>query len=203
MSKITKLDKIVAQLKTWEWDFIIHFGINEIDNLKGKGSQYNWLRGDMIEDVISVQDDTLEFVGQNHKDFQWHRFNISLECKSLLKNSMYDSKGKLREIFKVKLCSLRSNRKITTKDVCDIILVVMKDGSFIIPKKAAILAAEQNDKQVDIVIESKYIIEISEHKNLTKVNQKIESDERVKRFKSMWIEEARKDFNRNFKTKKV
>lgn len=203
MSKINKIDKIVTQLKTWEWDFIIHFGINEVDNLKGKGSQYNWLRGDMIEDVISVQDDTLEFVGQNHKDFQWHRFNISLECKSLLKNSMYDSKGKLREIFKVKLCSLRSKRKITTKDVCDLILVVMKDGSFIIPKKAAILAAEQNDKQVDIVIESKYIIEISGHKNLTKVNQKIESDERVKRFKRLWIEEARKDFNRKFKTKQV
>lgn len=203
MKKISKLDKIITELKSWEWDFIIHFGMNEVDKLKGKGSQYNWLRGDMIEDVLATQDPTLEFVGKNHQDFYWRRFKISVEGKSLLKNSMYDSKGKLREIFKVKLCSLRSKRKITTKDVCDIILVVMKDGSFIIPKKAAMLAAEYNDKQVDIVIESKYIIEISGHKNLTKVNQKIESDERVKMFKRMWIEEARKDFYRKFKTKKV
>lgn len=200
MNTKSQLDeKIVYQLKSWEWDFIIHFGLNHIGKLKGKGSQYNWLRGDMVEDVIGTQDDTLEFVGENHKDFHWHLFDISLECKSLLNNSMYDRRGRLKDSYKVKLCSLRSKRPIKESEVCDIILVVMKDGSFIIPKEAAIKWASQKGQQVDIEIDSQHIIEISGAKNLSKTVQKIDSNERVKRFKKMWIDEARKDFYRKSK----
>lgn len=200
MNAKSQLDaKIVSQLKSWEWDFIIHFGLNHIGKLKGKGSQYNWLRGDMVEDVIGTQDDTLEFVGENHKDFHWHLFEISLECKSLLNNSMYDRRGRLKDSYKVKLCSLRSKRKLKESEVCDIILVVMKDGSFIIPKEAAIKWASQKGQQVDIEIDSQHIIEISGAKNLSKTVQKIDSNERVKRFKKMWIDEARKDFYRKSK----
>lgn len=192
--------KIIDRLRSWDWDFIIHFGLNHVGTLKGKGSQYNWLRGDMIEDVVSIQDHTLDFVGQNHKDFQWHRFGVSLECKSLCNNTMYDKKGALKETYKLKLCSLRSKRKLKPNEVCDIILVVMKDGAFIVPKKAALMSLVYRDKQVDIEIESKYIIEISGAKNLSKTVEKLDSDERVKKFKRLWVLEAKKDFDRKRKT---
>jgi len=62
--------KVVHIMKSWDWDFIIHFGLNHVGKLKGKGSQYNWLRGDLVEEVIGTQDPTLEFVGESYLHFK-------------------------------------------------------------------------------------------------------------------------------------
>jgi hypothetical protein len=192
--------KVIDHIKLWDWNFIIHYGLNHIGQLKGKGSQYNWLRGDLVEEVIASQDDTLEFVGEHHKDFEWHRYGITLECKSLLNNTMYDRRGKLKSNFKVKLCSLRSKRKIKVNEICDVILVVMKDGSFIIPKNLATHNIIQSGKQVDIIIASNHIIEISGPKNLTRIIQKIDINEKVRKFKRMLIDDARKEYDRLIKS---
>lgn len=199
MSTILEIrPEIILKLKSFDWDFIIDFALNHVSKIKG--NQYNFLRGGLIEDVIGDQDDQLRFVGENHKDFEWDRFNITVESKSLLNNTMYDSRGKLKHNFKVKLCSLRSTRKIKPDEICDIILVIMKDGSFIIPKQVAIHNTIQTDKQIDIVIGSNHIIEISGPKNLTKVTQKVDINEMVKSFQKMLIDKARQNFNRRNKT---
>jgi hypothetical protein len=190
---VKTLEQTVATLKSWDWDFIIHFGLNHVGKLKGKGSQYNWLRGDLVEEVVSVQDSTLVFVGEHHKDFDWPNYG-TLECKSLLNNSMYNRRGKLKDSFTIKLCSLRRKGKIRNTDVCDYILVVMKDGSFLIPKNVAIQNTIQIGKQVDIVISSNNIIEISGPKNLSNILQKVDINEKVRQFKRMLIEDARKEF---------
>jgi hypothetical protein len=191
---VKTLEQTVATLKSWDWDFIIHFGLNHVGKLKGKGSQYNWLRGDLVEEVVATQDSTLEFVGEHHKDFDWPNYG-TLECKSLLNNSMYDRRGKIKNNFTIKLCSLRRKGKLKANDVCDYILVVMKDGSFLIPKKIAIQNTIQTGKQVDIVVASNHIIEISGPKNLSKTLQKIDINEKVRKFKRLLIEDARKEFN--------
>lgn len=186
--------EVISKLKSFDWDFIIDFALNHVGKIKG--NQYNFLRGGLIEDVIGEQDDQLVFVGENHKDFRWDRFGISLESKSLLNNTMYDRRGKLKDNFSIKLCSLRSKRKIRPDEICDVILVIMKDGSFIIPKNIAIHNTVQKDKQIDIVVASNHIIEISGPKNLTAVTQKIDINEMVKNFQKMLIDDARKNFNR-------
>ena len=186
--------EVISKLKSFDWDFIIDFALNHVSKIKG--NQYNFLRGGLMEDVIGEQDDQLVFVGENHKDFRWDRFSVSLENKSLLNNTMHDRRGKLKDSFTVKLCSLRSKRKIKPDEICDIILVIMKDGSFIIPKHAAIHNTIQKDKQIDIVIGSNHIIEISGPKNLTKVTQKVDINEMVKSFQKMLIDKARQNFNR-------
>jgi len=196
MSTISKIsDEVISKLKSFDWDFIIDFALNHVSHIKG--NQYNFLRGGLIEDVIGEQDDQLRFVGENHKDFEWCRFNITVESKSLLNNTMYDSRGKLKHTFKVKLCSLRSKRKIKPDEICDIILVIMKDGSFIIPKNIAIHNTIQKGNQIDIVVASNHIIEISGPKNLTAVTQKVDINEMVKNFQKMLIANARKNFIRN------
>ena len=185
----------ILKLKSFDWDFIIDFALNHVSKIKG--NQYNFLRGGLIEDVIGEQDDQLRFVGENHKDFEWDRFQITVESKSLLNSTMYDRRGKLKDNFKVKLCSLRSKRKIKPNEICDIILVIMKDGSFIIPKNIAIHNTIQKGNQIDIVVGSNHIIEISGPKNLTKVTQKIDINEMVKNFQKMLIDNARRNFVRN------
>ena len=198
MSAIHQIDtEIISKLKSFDWDFIIDFSLNHVSKIKG--NQYNFLRGGLIEDVISEQDEQLEFVGENHKDFQWHRFNLSLECKSLLNNTMYNRRGKLKDNFTIKLCSLRSKRKIKTEEICDIILVIMKDGAFVIPKHVAVHNTIQKGNQIDIVIGSRHIVEISGPKNLSTVTQKIDINEMVKNFQKTLIDKARQNFNRRTK----
>jgi antitoxin component of MazEF toxin-antitoxin module len=70
----------------------------------------------------------------------------------------------------------------------------MKDGSFLIPKNVAIQNTIQIGKQVDIVISSNNIIEISGPKNLSNILQKVDINEKVRQFKRMLIEDARKEF---------
>lgn len=189
--------EVILKLKSFDWDFIIDFALNHVSKIKG--NQYNFLRGGLMEDVISEQDNQLIFVGENHKDFMWHRFGMSLECKSLLNNTMYDRRGKLKDNFTIKLCSLRSKRKIKPNEICDVVLVIMKDGSFIIPKHVAIHNTIQKGNQIDIVIGSKHIIEISGPKNLSMVTQKIDINEMVKNFQKTLIDKARQNFNRRTK----
>lgn len=188
-------DKIVTELKSWDWDFIIDFGINHVSNIKG--NQYNFWRGSLIETVISMQDDNLKFVGdqENHKDFNWERFGITVECKSLFNKSLYDQRGKLKSSLRFNLCSLRSNRKIKQDEICDLILVVMKDGSFIVPKHIAIHNVVQSTNKVDIVVASNHIIEISGPINLTKTIQKVDINEVVKNFQKTLINTAKQNFN--------
>jgi hypothetical protein len=188
-------EDIISHLKSWDWDFIIDFGLNHVNNIRG--NQYNFLRGSLIETVISQQDDKLTFVGdeQNHKDFNWDRFGVTIECKSLLNKSLYDQRGKLKDSLKFNLCGLRSNRKIKQNEICDFILVIMKDGSFIIPKSLAKHNTIQTGNKVDIVIASNHITEISGPKNLTKVIQKISINEMLKDFQNTVIKNARQNFN--------
>lgn len=192
------MQQAIDHIKTWDWDFIIDFGLNHVSNIKG--NQYNFLRGSLIEAVVSQQDDQLEFVGENHRDFRYNRFGLTLECKSILNSTMYDRRGKLKDSFTIKLCSLRAKRKIRADEICDLILVVMKDGAFIIPKNVAIHNTIQIGKQIDIVVASNHIVEISGPKNLTKVLQKVDINEVVKEFQLMLIDKARKNFNRRNKT---
>jgi hypothetical protein len=191
--------KVLAQLKSWDWPLIVHFGLNEVSKIKSKGNLANFLRGDFMEDIVSEQDDQLELVGQDHKDFEWHRFNLSLECKSLLSKNMYDRRGALKSNYTIKLCSLRSNNKIKPSQICDIILVIMKDGAFIIPKNIAVHNTIQTGKQVDIVVASNHIIQVSGPINLSKYNNTVNIDQEFYNWKKSLIKKVRSKFKKIYK----
>ena len=70
----------------------------------------------------------------------------------------------------------------------------MKDGAFIILKQIAFQNRIQNGKKVDIIVPSKYIIEISGRKSLSLVNQKVDINEMIRDFSKHTIELAKEDF---------
>jgi len=187
-------DHILNQLKSFNWDHIIDFGFNTVSHLKG--GQSNFWRGSMTERLISRQDSTLECVRLNHKDFEWHRFNVTLELKSQFNLSMYNKGGRLKPSYKINLCNLRSKRKIKTSEICDIILVLRKDGAFAISKKAAIHNTIQHGNQVDIIIGPDQIHEITGYKVLNKVNQETDINQLVDEFCDYIIDRSLQDFNK-------
>lgn len=193
MNNITPLDEnVVSQLKTWDWDFIIDFGYNTISHLRG--GQMNFLRGTLVEELISRQDTKLEIVRQDHKDFHWHRYDVSLELKSQFNMSMYNKGGRLKEEYKVNLCNMRSMRKIKPDQICDIVLVLRKDGAFIVPKNVATQNIVQKGSKVDIIVGSSQIIEISGLKSLSLVQQHADINETVLNFCNFLIDEAKSQY---------
>jgi hypothetical protein len=192
---------VISKLKSFDWDFIIDFGFNKVNHIKG--NQFNFWRGTLMEQVIATQDKQLDFVGgdEHHKDFKWNRFDITLELKSLLNKQMYTRRGALKPSYKINLTNLRSARNLTLNDVSDIILVIMSDGSFAIPKHIAFQNSVQKGNKVDVVISSKYIIEISGMKNSSPVNQTVDINDMIRDFSKHTIELAKQDFNSRKKTK--
>jgi hypothetical protein len=196
---MTSIDKItpevIKKLKSFDWDFIIDFGFNKVNHIKG--NQYNFWRGTLMEQVIATQDKQIMFVGgdEHHKDFNWERFGITLELKSLLNKQMYSRSGKLKSTLKLNLTNLRSQRNLTKSEICDIVLVITSDGSFAIPKEIAFQNQIQKGNKIDIEVSSKYIIEISGRKTFSPVNQKIDINDMIKDFSKHTIELAKQDFN--------
>ena len=186
--------EVILKLKSFDWDFIIDFGFNKVNHIKG--NQYNFWRGTLMEQVIATQDKQIIFVGgdEHHKDFNWVRFGITLELKSLLNKQMYTRRGALKSSLKLNLTNLRSVRDLTESEICDIILVIMQDGAFVIPKNIAFQNQIQKGNKIDIEVPSKYIIEISGRKNLSSVNQKIDINDMIRDFSRHTIESAKQDF---------
>lgn len=193
--------EIIAKLKSFDWDFIIDFGFNKVNHIKG--NQFNFWRGTLMEQVIAVQDKQITFVGgdEHHKDFNWERFGITLELKSLLKNQMYTRRGALKSSLKLNLTNLRSPRDLTESEICDIILVIMQDGAFVIPKQIAFQNQIQKGNKIDIDVPSKYVIEISGRKSLPPVNQTIDINDMIRDFSKHTIDLAKQDFNTRKKLK--
>lgn len=186
--------EVISKLKSFDWDFIIDFGYNKVNHITG--NQFNFWRGTLMEQVIATQDKQIKFVGgdENHKDFNWERFGITLELKSLLKKQMYTRRGALKPSLKLNLTNLRSPRALTESEICDIILVIMQDGAFAIPKHIAFQNQIQKGNKIDIEVPSKYLIEISGRKSLTSVNQKIDINDMIRDFSKHTIESAKQDF---------
>jgi hypothetical protein len=189
-----QLDKDVqAQLKSWDWDYIIDFGYNTVSHLRG--GQMNFLRGTLMEQLISRQDTQLECVREDHKDFEWHRFNLTVELKSQFNQSMYNKGGRLKDSYKVNLCNMRSLKKITKNQICDLVLVLRKDGAFVITRDIAFQNYRQIGKQVDIIVGPNQIIEISGYKSLSSVQQAFDINETVIKFCDTLIDDAKKHYD--------
>lgn len=165
-------EQIIAHLRAWDWNKILDFCNNIVSHIKGNQNMGN--RGSLVEKMLLRQDTQLEYVGQkeNHKDFRYHRFgNTTLEIKSLLSQKMYDTKGRLKSRFRVKLTALRSERELLPAEIADFVLVVMKDGSFLVSRPVAFQSARPNGKNYDMILMSSSITKISDRRNTSLVNQ--------------------------------
>lgn len=189
-----KIDKeILDAIKSFNWDFITDFGYNTISHLRG--GQMNFLRGTLMEQLMGKQDPLLECVREDHKDFIWHRYGITVELKSQFNQSMYNKGGRLKNEYKVNLCNMRSMKKITKQQICDLVLVLRKDGAFVITKDNAFQNIRQIGKQVDIICGYNDIIEVSGYKSLSSVQQAFDINETVLKFCDSLIDDAKKHYD--------
>ena len=155
---------IIDDLKAFDWQTIIEYG-NSLDDLNQ--GQWRFLKG-LVCELITEKfgNGNLVYVGQDHKDFDWPRHNISIsvELKSQLSARMYTKKGRLRKNYPIKLNNshgTNEKKKIDAKDVADIIIVVRDDGAFMIDQATAIKHAKPAGDGFNVKVSKDEIIELS------------------------------------------
>lgn len=152
---------IIKDLKSYDWKFITGYG-KCLDQLNTR--QFRFIKGFVCEELIAMEDPTLECVREDHKDFFWKKHNVSIELKSQLSQSMYKKKGELRKTFIVKFANSNGTNKKDTLDpslICDYTLVLRNDGSFIVDKNTVIKNLIKTGDGFDLKLSTNDIIEIS------------------------------------------
>jgi hypothetical protein len=155
---------IIDDLKAFDWQTIIEYG-NSLDDLNQ--GQWRFLKGLVCEFITEkCSNGNLIYVGQNHKDFDWPRHNISIsvELKSQLSSSMYTEKGRLRKNYPIKLNNshgTNKKKKMDIADVADLIIIVRDDGAFAIDQATAIRNAISGGDGFEVKVPKNEIVELS------------------------------------------
>jgi len=153
---------IIDDIKAFDWQTIIEYGNSLSDLNQG---QWRFIKG-LVAELVSehCSNGNLVYVGQNHKDFDWPKHNISVELKSQLSSSMYNKKGKLRKNYTIKLNNsngTNKKKKMTIADVADAIIVVRYDGAFVIDRATAIAHAKSAGDGFTVKVDQDKVIELS------------------------------------------
>jgi hypothetical protein len=156
-------DPIIDDFKSFDWQKIMDYGCS-LDDLNS--SQWKFLKGMALELAIErFADKDLSYVGLDHKDFDWPKHNISVEAKTQFSEEMYTKKGELRKSFSVVLNNSRGTNKKTTlsaDQVADYILVVRKDGAFVIDKQTVMRKSNGQGDGFTLRVSSNEITVITE-----------------------------------------
>lgn len=131
-------DKAVKEIKKFHWEKILS---NAIALEEFNKSKWRFLKSDIIEQTVTrYSNSNLVLVDEVHKDCDWPSLNTTLEIKSVVSNTMYNKRGKLRRNFTVKLTNSNGTNtkdKLEPSEICDIILFIFSDGAFVIDDKTA------------------------------------------------------------------
>jgi hypothetical protein len=155
--------EIIDSLKSFEWDKIIT-KCNGLEDLNER--QWRFAKGLIVELIVEKHSgvDGLTYVGKDHKDYDWPKYDSTVELKSGVSDTIYGKKGNLRTSYSFKLNnSLGTNKKsvLDPKDVADILLVVKNDGAFVVDKQTVIDRSKSNGDGFDVILKKEDIIEIS------------------------------------------
>jgi hypothetical protein len=156
-------EKIIKAFKKFDWNEIITKG-NKLEDLNDR--QWRFMKGLICELIVEKYSgkNGMKYVGEDHKDYDWPKFNISVELKSGLSGSMYNKKGRLRSEFKVKFNNsngTNNKEKLDPKDVADILLVIKNDGAFIVDKQTVIDRSVKGGDGFSVNLKSSDIVEIT------------------------------------------
>ncbi len=154
--------QILEDLKSFDWQTIVDFG-NSLDDLSD--SQWRFIKGLVAELAVEEHgEDSLTYVGEKHKDYDWPKHKVSVELKSQLSGGMYGKKGPLLKNFTIKLNNSNGTNKNTTLDpshVADILIVVRNDGAFALDKQTVIAHAQHGGDGWEVRISKDKITELS------------------------------------------
>lgn len=156
-------DSVIASLKKFEWNEIIS-KINRLDDLNDR--QWRFAKGLVVELIVEKHSgsDGLKYVGEDHKDYDWPKYDISVELKSMTSSTMYGKKGNLHKSYNIKFNNSNgTNKKIKLdfSEVADILLVVKNDGAFVVDKQTVIDRGVSTGDGFDVKLKRTDIIEIT------------------------------------------
>lgn len=154
--------EVLKDLENFDWQFIVDYGnsLSSFDN-----AQWRFLKGLIAEFAIEANSEpTLIYVGEHHKDYDWHKHNLSVELKSQLSAPMYTKKGKLKANYEIKLNNSNGTNKNETlpeNHVADLLIVLRNDGAFVIDKKTVLSNARKQGDGFSVKVSNSVINEIS------------------------------------------
>ena len=159
---------ILSDLKTINWQTVIDYG-NSLTDLNER--QFRFIKGYAIELLVEAQTTKIpgggfSYVGNRdvHRDFIWDKYNLSIELKSQLSESMYRGYGGLRKTINIKLNnSMGSNKKqiLLPSDIADVLIVIRADGSFLINRDLILSHLVCGGDGFSVKVSSDLITEIS------------------------------------------
>ena len=146
--------EILDALKSFEWQDIIIKG-NKLEDLNDQ--QWRFIKGLVAELIIEKHSgpDGLKYVGEDHKDYDWPKFNLTVELKSGFSGSMYVKKGSLRKHFSIKFNNSNGTNKkdkFDPDEVADILLVVKNDGAFVVDKETVIRCSRKGGDGFGVIL---------------------------------------------------
>lgn len=154
---------IVNAFKSFEWQDIIAKG-NQLEDLNDR--QWRFIKGLVIELIVEKHSgqDGLTYVGADHKDYDWPKFEVTVELKSGLSGSMYGKKGQLNKNFSIKFNNsngTNNKSKLEASEVADYLLVVKNDGAFIADRDTVISRSRKGGDGFDVVLSKDDIVELT------------------------------------------
>lgn len=163
---------ILQELKDFNWQTIVEYGLS-LDDLNDR--QWRFLKGLVAELTVEKHsNNNLVYVGEDHKDFDWPRLGKTVELKSQLSGPMYTAKGRLKKSFSIKLNNSNGTNKKAALDpdqVCDYILVVRRDGAFVIDRATVMAHAHKTGDGFEVKVTAQEITEVSGRITPVKVYQ--------------------------------
>ena len=155
--------EIIDHLKSFEWDTIIAKG-NKLEDLNDR--QWRFIKGLVIELISEKHSgpDGLVYVGAEHKDYDWPKYNLSVELKSQLSGPMYNKNGQLKKSFTVKLNNsngTNKKEKLDKSQVADLLLVIRNDGAFVVDQKTVMTNSKAKGDGFESRLNRNSIVELS------------------------------------------
>lgn len=157
-------------MKQWDWQTIIDFG-NSLEEFNEK--QWRFLKGLILELAIEKHsnDPTLKYVGQVHRDYDWHKHNVSVELKTNMTTKMYKrqkvAKGQYTQVLKDQYSIILTNSMGTNKrllnahEIADYVVVPMGDGAFLIDRNTAFACQHFKGDGISLKVSKDQIVELT------------------------------------------
>lgn len=134
--------EILEALKQFNWQTIIDYG-QSLEDLNDR--QWRFLKGLVVELTIEKNAvDGLVYVGQDHCDFVWPKYNVTVELKSQLSGPLYGKRGGIAKQISIKLNNSNGTNKqiaLDPQQVADILIVVRNNGVFALTKDTVLKTA--------------------------------------------------------------
>ena len=152
---------IVDAFKKFDWQKIIDYA-NSLSDLND--AQLRFIKGLAIEIATeTLSNSGMKYVGEKHRDFEWDDFDIDVELKSIVSQGMYNKKGEVKTLPGIRLNnSMGTNKETLDPDtIADWLLVVLRDGAFVVPKQTVLSKAKHCGDGWDLRLSKDDITEVS------------------------------------------